>query len=221
MEKGCLWKWTALGSRASSSPSPAGRTHRLLGGLVAIVVLTAEKVEPVLQEQHIVIHEVTRTGFKEKDSLLREILSQPAGNNAPCGTSSDNEIVENVSVRSRESVCSHHPREQSRLTVVTGTSDAETDSKERVVNCKPLRWRDDALLSFRTCSMTPLKRKRNTAALGREERPSGDVVPKNCLRGLAWGRRTSRSMLCYSLYPILRQYKRLLYRGSSSLSCNG
>lgn len=68
--------------------------HGLLGGAVVVVELAAEEVQPVLEEQHTVVHEVAGAGLDQEYLLVRKVFGEARGNDAPGGaTAHDHEIV--------------------------------------------------------------------------------------------------------------------------------
>jgi hypothetical protein len=65
----------------------------LLGGGVVVVELTAEEVQPVLEEENAVVQVVRRAGLDEEDLLVGHVLGEAGSDNAASGTATDNDKV--------------------------------------------------------------------------------------------------------------------------------
>jgi len=82
--------------------------HGLFGGGVIIVELASEQVEPVLQQQDTIVHEIRRASFDEENLLVREVFGESASNDTASGTAADNEKVIVVGSVSWEMCSSRH-----------------------------------------------------------------------------------------------------------------
>ena len=97
---GSSWNGTRSGRIPSCSLSISGQVYCLtiwlLSSRVVIVKLATQEVEPFFQIQDFVIHKVTGSSFDHEDFLVGQVLCQPAGNHASCGTTANNEIVKRI-----------------------------------------------------------------------------------------------------------------------------
>lgn len=81
----------------------------LLGGTIVVIQFASEKVQPVFQLENFVVHEITGTCFDQQDLLVGQVLGEPARNDASCGSTAYNQIVEDISISSCELYSgSHH-----------------------------------------------------------------------------------------------------------------
>ena len=83
-------------------------THGLLRRRIVIVQISSQQLQPVLQQQDAVVHEVARTTLDEQNAHAREILSQPAGDNTAGRTAANNDIVIAVDVAGWDRVRGRH-----------------------------------------------------------------------------------------------------------------
>jgi len=67
--------------------------HGLFGGGVIIVELASEQVEPVLQQQDTIVHEIRRASFDEENLLVWEVFGESASDDTARGTAADDEKV--------------------------------------------------------------------------------------------------------------------------------
>lgn len=77
-------------------------THWLFRSRVIVVQFSAQQIEPVLEFQHAVVHEITRTGFNQERALVRQVLGQPRRNHAAGRAAANNHIVVAVDVAGGE-----------------------------------------------------------------------------------------------------------------------
>lgn len=77
-------------------------TIRLLGSTIIVVQLATEEIQPVFEVQDFVIHEITRASFNQQYSFLWQVLCQSTSNDAACGTSSYDQIIEAINLRGGE-----------------------------------------------------------------------------------------------------------------------
>lgn len=67
--------------------------HGLLRRAVVVVELAAQQVEPVLEQEHAVVHEVAGAGLDQEDFLVGQVFRESRGNDtASCATAHDDKV---------------------------------------------------------------------------------------------------------------------------------
>ena len=66
----------------------------LFGGAIVVVKLASKEVEPVLEQQYTVVHEVAWAGLDQEDLLVGQVLGESRGNDtASCASSDDDKVI--------------------------------------------------------------------------------------------------------------------------------
>lgn len=81
--------------------------HGLLGSAVVVIEFTTKQVQPVLEKQNSVVHEVRGTSLDQEDLLVRKVVRETTGDNTSCSTATNNDKVK-VVFRVRRKVCGSH-----------------------------------------------------------------------------------------------------------------
>lgn len=77
-------------------------THGLFDGGIVVVELAAQQAEPLLELQDAVIHVVAGTTLNDEDTLVGEVLGQPAGNDTASSATTDDDVVVVVDIAGGE-----------------------------------------------------------------------------------------------------------------------